>query len=224
MTWILFDWLGTFAFAVSGAMVGLSRRMDIFGIVVLAILTAVGGGMVRDVLVGITPPVALSNPTDLLLSIATAVLVSVIYEYFHINHGSKQIAGFLYNGCDTIGLASFTVTGALVGLRQGGPGSAFVLPIMLACITAVGGGMLRDLMAQRMPVVLRMDVYAVASLFGAFLMCLSWPVFGTDASSWIGFLSVLTLRALALRYGWQVYHPHPRRRVIHPLRHRKKQP
>ena len=224
MTWILFDWLGTFAFAVSGAMVGLSRRMDIFGIVVLAILTAVGGGMVRDVLVGITPPVALSNPTDLLLSVATAVLVSVIYEYFHINHGSKQIAGFLYNACDTIGLASFTVTGALVGLRQGGPGSAFVLPIMLACITAVGGGMLRDLMAQRMPVVLRMDVYAVASLFGAFLMCLAWPLWGTGAASWIGFLSVLTLRTLALRYGWQVYHPHPRRRTVHPLRHRKKQP
>lgn len=68
MTWMLFDWAGTLAFAVSGAMVGLSRRMDIFGVTVLALLTAVGGGMVRDVLAGITPPVALTEPTDLLLS------------------------------------------------------------------------------------------------------------------------------------------------------------
>ena len=76
MTWMLFDWAGTLAFAVSGAMVGLSRRMDIFGVTVLALLTAVGGGMVRDVLAGITPPVALTEPTDLLLSVVMAVLVS----------------------------------------------------------------------------------------------------------------------------------------------------
>ena len=118
MTWILFDWLGTFAFAVSGAMVGLSRRMDIFGIVVLAILTAVGGGMVRDVLVGITPPVALSNPTDLLLSVATAALVSVIYAYFCINRWSNTSADCLYHACDAIGPASFNMTGGVDGLRK----------------------------------------------------------------------------------------------------------
>ena len=211
MTWMLFDWLGTVAFAVSGAMVGLSRRMDIFGIIVLAVLTAVGGGMVRDVLVGVTPPMALVHPEDLLLSVATAILVSVLYEVLALTYERKRFIGFLYNVSDTIGLAAFTVTGVLVGMRQ--PGAQYVLPMMLGCITAVGGGMLRDLMAQKVPVVLRMDVYAVASLAGAFVMCALWS-WGQAMASWLGFAVVLLLRGCALHFGWQLYHPHPRHKAF----------
>ena len=215
MTWMIFDWLGTVAFAVSGAMVGISRRMDIFGIVVLAVLTAVGGGMVRDVLVGVTPPSALVHPADLLLSVTTACLVAAAYAVLPFNVARKRQVNFLYNVSDTIGLAAFTVTGVLVGMRQ--PGAQYVLPMMLACITAVGGGMLRDLMAQKVPVVLRMDVYAVASLAGAFLMCAAWPL-GQATASWLGFIVVLLLRSCALRFGWQLYHPHPRRSVFRKRR------
>ncbi|MBQ2136571.1 MAG: TRIC cation channel family protein, partial [Selenomonas sp.] len=75
LTWVIFDIMGTIAFAISGAMVAIHRRMDIFGIIVLASLTAVGGGMVRDVLAGITPPVALCNVTDFMLAIVTAIIV-----------------------------------------------------------------------------------------------------------------------------------------------------
>jgi len=221
MTWMLFDWLGTVAFAVSGAMVGLSRRMDIFGIIVLAVLTAVGGGMVRDVLVGVTPPMALVHPEDLLLSVATALIVAVLYEVLALTYERKRFIGFLYNVSDTIGLAAFTVTGVLVGMRQ--PGAHYVLPMMLGCITAVGGGMLRDLMAQKVPVVLRMDVYAVASLAGAFIMCAVWA-WGQDAASWLGFGVVLLLRFCALRFGWQLYHPHPHRKVLHRPDERRKPP
>ena len=85
---------------------------------------------------------------------------------------------------------------------------------MLGVITAVGGGMLRDLMAQRVPVVLRMDVYAVASLAGAWLMCWSWPRWGADVSSWLCFLFVLLLRGCAIHYGWQLYHPRPSSRIF----------
>lgn len=211
MTWMLFDWLGTVAFAVSGAMVGLSKRMDIFGVVVLAVLTAVGGGMVRDVLVGNTPPVALVQPVDLLLAIVTAVAVSVVYEVLPLTYERKKMMVFLYDVSDTIGLAAFTVTGVLVGMKV--PGAAYILPMMLGCITAVGGGMLRDLMAQKVPVVLRMDVYAVASLVGAFVMCTAWP-YGADGASWIGFFVVLLLRACAIHFGWQLYHPHPKRSIF----------
>ena len=79
-TWQLFDWMGTIAFAVSGAMVGLSKKMDMFGITVLAVLVAVGGGMTRDVIAGLTPPMALQHPTDLVIAIVTAFVVSIIYE------------------------------------------------------------------------------------------------------------------------------------------------
>lgn len=213
MTWILFDWAGTLAFAVSGAMVGLSRRMDIFGVTVLALLTAVGGGMVRDVLAGVTPPVALTEPTDLLLSVATAVIVSCVYAAVSIDRKQRHTMTMLYELSDTIGLASFTVTGTLRGLTLG-TGDPYVFPMMLGVITAVGGGMLRDLMAQRVPVVLRMDVYAVASLAGAWLMCWSWPRWGADTASWLCFFFVLLLRGFAIHYGWQLYHPRPSSRIF----------
>mgnify|MGYP000741979870 CR=1 FL=1 len=134
MTWILFDWAGTLAFAVSGAMVGLSRRMDIFGVTVLALLTAVGGGMVRDVLAGVTPPVALTEPTDLLLSVATAVIVSCVYAVVSIDRKQRHTMTLLYELSDTIGLASFTVTGTLRGLTLG-TGDPYVFPMMLGVIT-----------------------------------------------------------------------------------------
>ena len=81
LTWVIFDIMGTIAFAISGAMVAIQRKMDIFGTIVLAALTAVGGGMVRDVLVGITPPMALCNITDFMLSIIIAIVVSLLYSF-----------------------------------------------------------------------------------------------------------------------------------------------
>ena len=81
MTWAVFDIMGTVAFAVSGAMVGIEKRMDIFGIIVLALLTAVGGGMVRDVLCGITPPSVLRSPNGLFVSIITALIISFLYYF-----------------------------------------------------------------------------------------------------------------------------------------------
>ena len=90
MTWAVFDIMGTVAFAVSGAMVAIEKRMDIFGIIVLALLTAVGGGMVRDVLAGVTPPVSLCNITDFMLSIVMAVVVSIVYSAWPISRRSKK--------------------------------------------------------------------------------------------------------------------------------------
>lgn len=81
MSWVLFDVVGTIAFALSGSVIGLTRRMDIFGIAILSIVTAVGGGILRDILIGVVPPMALQNPTNLLLSIVIAILFSLQYSY-----------------------------------------------------------------------------------------------------------------------------------------------
>ena len=157
--WRLFDIIGTLAFAVSGTLVGISRRMDIFGISVLALATAVGGGMVRDMLVGITPPMALRNTTNFLLSVGVALLTSLLYQRTALHHMRRRRLLTMFNVSDTIGLAAFTITGALTGVRFGGDDS-YVLPVLLAATTAVGGGMIRDVLAQRMPVVLYAEVYA----------------------------------------------------------------
>lgn len=210
MTWAVFDIMGTVAFAVSGAMVGIEKRMDIFGIIVLALLTAVGGGMVRDVLAGVTPPAALCNITDFVLSIVMAVVVSLVYGAWPISrHGKKWILS-AYNICDTIGLASFTITGMLTGIMRDA-GNPYVLPVMLGVITAVGGGILRDLMAQRMPAVLYKDIYATASLAGALAACIVYPYIGLQAMVWLCFVLVIGLRFGALRFGWHLFHPRPGR-------------
>lgn len=206
-TWFLFEMAGTIAFAFSGVLVGLYKRMDIFGITVLSVMTAVGGGMIRDVLCGITPPSVLRSPLGLMVSVATALLLSFFYARISISRKGKRIIAYVYNISDTIGLAAFTVTGALTAIYTF-PRAHMVLPVMMGLITAVGGGMLRDILARRMPSVLYMDVYAIASLAGALVLCLAQEIVPLPVASWIGFFVVLLLRFLAIHFGWQLYHPH----------------
>lgn len=210
VTWVIFDIMGTVAFAVSGAMLAIEKRMDLFGVIVLALLTAVGGGMVRDVLAGITPPMTLRNITDFMLAIVTALLVAWGYSLWSISDRSKQRIMFIYNLCDTIGLASFTITGMITGIERA-VGNPYVLPVLLGVITAVGGGVLRDLMAKKMPVVLYKDIYATASLAGAVVAILLYPYIGMLAMAWLCFVVVIGLRAGALRFGWHLFHPRPGR-------------
>ncbi len=83
------------------------------------------------------------------------------------------------------------------------------MPVMLGLITAIGGGIIRDMMAQRVPLVLRTDVYALASIAGGLAVCAAWQLLSVTAASWIGFILVLLLRAAAIFFHWQLYHPHP---------------
>lgn len=207
-TWAIFDIMGTAAFAVSGAMLAIEERMDLFGVIVLALLTAVGGGVVRDMLVGITPPMTLCNITDFMLALVTALLVSWGCSLGSISDCSKRYIAFIYNLCDTIGLASFTITGMIIGIDCA-VGNPYVLPALLGVVTAVGGGILRDLMAQRMPVVLYKGIYATASLAGALVAIFLYPYIGLQPMAWLCFAVVVSLRAGALYFGWHLFHPHP---------------
>ena len=213
-TWQLFDWMGTIAFAVSGAMVGLSKKMDMYGITVLAVLVAVGGGMTRDVIAGLTPPMALQHPTDLVIAIVTAFVVSIIYETVLIDSRRRKRVSLIYNIFDTVGLGSFTVTGVMTGFSVP-DGNYWALPVMLGFLTAVGGGILRDLFAQRVPVVLNTDVYATASIAGALIICAANLYIGIEAAVWAGFMSVLIIRAVVLRFNLHLYHPKVGRWINH---------
>lgn len=209
ITWLVFETLGTIAFAFSGAVVGLSRRMDIFGIAVLAVMTGVGGGMIRDVLCGITPPSVLRSPGGLFISLITALIISFLYPVYRVSKENRRLITFMYNVSDTVGLAAFTVTGALTAFYQFPSSYHFVLPTMLGLITAVGGGMLRDMMARRMPVVLYMDVYAIASIIGGAVLCVlrQYTTMELSVASWVAFTVVVILRVCAIRFHWQLYHP-----------------
>ena len=211
ITWLIFETAGTVAFALSGSLVALSRRMDIFGVAVLASLTAVGGGMIRDVLIGAVPPRALTNPVWLVLALAVAALSCAAFALARFSRKSRRVFTFFYDLSDTVGLAAFTVTGAAAGFSTT-PQARFVLPIMLGLLTGVGGGVMRDLLAQRVPVVLKADVYALASIGGALAACLARPHLNGTQTAWLGFSVVVALRVCAIAFGWQLYHPRLRRR------------
>jgi uncharacterized membrane protein YeiH len=211
-TWTILEMTGIVAFAFSGSLVGISRRMDIFGMIVLAVATAVGGGMMRDVLAGLFPPLILRDPFGLFLAVTTACLVFAGYEMIQINRREKKLILIAYHISDTIGLASFTVTGAVTAIRYF-PDNSAVLPVMLGLITAVGGGMMRDVLAQRIPVVLKADVYAVVSAGGALITYITWYEAGLAPAYWSGFFFVLAVRLAAIYFRWDL--PHPKRMQDH---------
>lgn len=199
------EMIGTIAFAASGAMVGVERKMDIFGVCVLGVVTSVGGGMIRDVILGITPPNVFQNPVYALVATLTSCLVfGVLYVKRHLLEGRFKAA---YDKVllimDTIGLGIFTVVGVNTGIEQGYVQKLFFL-VFLGTITGVGGGILRDMMAGVPPYVFVKHVYACASIVGAIVCVLIYRRFGTVASMLIAFLVVIGIRYLAARNRWNL--------------------
>ena len=137
LTWAVFEILGIVAFAFSGATVGLARGMDVFGIALLSVVTAVGGGILRDVLAGIFPPFALRGPDGIVLALVTAAAVCIGFRYFRGPRRGRKLVLFAYRVSDTAGLAAFTVTGVITAIHSY-PGYRYVLPVLLGLITAVG--------------------------------------------------------------------------------------
>ena len=183
--WYMFDMIGTIAFAVSGALVGVARKMDIFGMAVLALATAIGGGIVRDVLLGYFPPNSLR-----------------IYNSRYRKHamGPRSRASYLL--ADALGLASFTVTGASAGFKLYPELPIFI--VLLGTITAVGGGIIRDMLAQRIPSVLKEDVYALPSIIGGIVYYLMVTSSWDSMAVYGAFTVVLVIRLLAIKYNWSL--------------------
>lgn len=206
ITWFVFEFVGTLAFAFSGAMVGIKENMDLFGIVVLSIMTAVGGGIVRDLMVGNIPVTIFKNPFSFVMAIVIAIIISIVYRITAFSFRKNKIFKFLFALFDTLGLGAFTVTGATMSLYLY-PEMKYVAPITLAVITAVGGGLIRDMAVPRHPIVLYTDIYATASLLGSIVLCLIWNLGYRVEASWIGFFVVVFLRFLAITYKWQLYKP-----------------
>lgn len=208
--WQIFDILGTIAFALSGTMVGVSRRMDIFGVLVLAAATAVGGGIIRDVLVGNIPPIAFESTMYFWIVIGTFVLTSAVLRYVHARSQVVDQLRKVYLLTDAIGLGSFTVTGTLLGCSL--YPEHWVLDIMLGVITAVGGGIIRDLLAGMVPSVFLHDVYAAASLAGSIVLYVALVLqeMPLEIAGLACFLVTVLLRLLALAFHWNL--PRIRRR------------
>ena len=197
---VVLDLVGTFAFAISGATLGVRKQLDLFGVLVLSFAAAVSGGIARDVLIGATP-VALANWHYLAVSCVAGL--ATFYRGNDIERLRNPVQMF-----DAIGLGVFAVTGATKALAAGlGPVGA----MLLGMLTGIGGGIARDILVARIPVVLQSDLYAVAALAGAALVVagrwLGWPQPVMLVS---GAALVFFLRFMAIRHGWRlpVARPH----------------
>ena len=201
------DMIGCVAFALSGSMVALHYRLDLFGNIVLAMTTAMGGGLIRDLIIGCTPPMMFQNPTYAIVASSVAVIMFLLARFSkNLYDRMEPHINALANVFDAIGLGAFTVVGMRSGIAAGFSDNGFLL-VFLSLLTGVGGGVLRDLFVQRMPNVLHKHVYAVAVLIGAVVNLMMFrlnvrDVFATPAT----IVLVFTIRMLATHYRWNLPH------------------
>ena len=191
----LLDLAGTLVFALSGAMAGVKRKLDVFGVLVLSFVAANAGGITRDILIGAVPPGAINDWRYL----GVSLIAGIITFYFPSAILQRWNPVMLF---DAAGLALFAVSGAHKALLYGlNP----VMATLLGMLTGIGGGMARDVLLAEIPTVLRADLYAVAALVGAAVVVIANTLeLPSGAAALVGAALCFGLRVLAIRNGWQL--------------------
>lgn len=199
---IALEIIGTVSFATSGAFTAIHKDMDLFGVVILGLTTSVGGGIIRDLILGITPPNTFRDPMYALIAIAVSVMVFAAVWAHKLRGGGRVYDRVMFIS-DTLGLAAFTVAGMGVAYAQGREYSAFLI-IFVGVLTGVGGGVMRDLFAGDRPYIFVKHVYASASLLGA-VACMALR--GLAGSGWAtvaGMAVIIVVRALSAHFKWNL--------------------
>ena len=201
----LFEMLGTIAFAASGAVLGVRKGLDVFGVCILGLTTACGGGMVRDVLLGNTPPAAFQNPTASAVAVVTS-LTMFLSGVRHLLMGNQRRYDLFMLLMDSAGLGIFTVMGVRVVWNCVEAPSLYLL-VFVGVLTGVGGGLLRDVMAGDMPYIFVKHIYACASLVGAVICGVLRQSAGEMTAMLVGAAAVFAIRCLSAHYRWNLPHP-----------------
>ncbi len=185
------DIIGTIAFAVSGVLVGIRNKLDLFGIYVLALITASGGGIIRDVVIGRNIPVFFTEWKYFAAITASMVITCILYKFV-----SRIISVIIL--FDAIGLGVFTVTATYQAIKIGLP----LLGVVFAgVITGVGGGILRDILVNEIPLIFRGEIYAIPSILGSVLFYLLHTNVNINLNTYICIAFVLTIRMISVKFG-----------------------
>lgn len=202
----LLEIIGTIAFASSGAMIAIEKKMDIFGVNILGATTAVGGGMMRDIILGITPPTAFAKPVYVLFAVLTSTLLFAIM-YTNPNIMKSSLKNMWYDTimllCDTFGLGIFTVVGIQAAANVIGDTNTFFL-VFVGVLTGVGGGVVRDILAGETPYILIREIYASASIAGGIVCVVCRNSMGAAAGVILGLLVTVIVRFLAYYFHWNL--------------------
>ena len=194
--------LGTAAFAIAGAMLALRHQMDLFGVVVIGLISATGGGVLRDVLLGYLPPTMFVVPTFALEAIALSALV-FLPAVHRLLAQRKYVYDHLMLIADSLGLGVFTAAGVSAAFAHG-YGENYFFAVFLGTITGVGGGVIRDTLVGLPPYIFVKHVYATAVLIGAMLCAALIKPLGETWSMTICLVTVFTIRMLAAHYHWSL--------------------
>lgn len=199
---LILELMGTVAFAASGAIIAIRKKMDVFGVAVLALTTAVGGGIIRDVILDVAPPATFRNPVYALTAIAVALIVFLrpVRHYLTGNHAVYQRTMLVM---DSLGLGIFSVVGVNMSYAAQ-PGAGMFLAVFVGVLTGVGGGVLRDVMAGDMPYIFVKHVYACASLAGALLCALCRQIMDPAWAMLAGAAAVVVIRMLSSTFKWNL--------------------
>ncbi|WP_312473066.1 trimeric intracellular cation channel family protein [Neobacillus sp.] len=193
MTWEVLSMIGTIAFAVSGAIVAMEEEYDILGVYLLGIVTAFGGGAIRNLLIGV--PVSALWEQGLFFQIALLAITAVfLFPANLLRHWQRW--GNLF---DAIGLSAFAIQGAIYAAKMNHPISAV---IVAAVLTGIGGGIIRDLLAGRKPIVLRSEIYAVWAILAGLIIGLKIATNSWELYILFGLITVL--RVLSYTFDWKL--------------------
>lgn len=203
---LIVELVGVLSFAASGAMTGLRKNMDLFGVCILGLTTAVGGGVLRDVILGNTPPATFQDPIYATVAILTA-LVLFLPRVRRLLNRSQHLYDLSMLVMDTLGLGIFTVMGVQIAYTQVKEPTVFLL-VFVGVVTGVGGGVLRDMMAGDTPYIFVKHVYASASLAGALTCALLWLPGLELYAMGAGALTVIVIRFLSAYYHWNLPRAH----------------
>ena len=202
----ILELIGTVAFASSGAMIAIEKKMDIFGVNVLGATTAVGGGIMRDIILGLPPPGAFSHPVYVLVAALTSTILFVI-AYAKPTAFESRVKTDYYDKlmfwCDTAGLGIFTVVGIQAAVRAVGGENVFFF-VFIGTLTGVGGGVLRDIMAGETPYILVKHIYACAAIAGGIVCVVGRTAFGEAYGTILGLAATVLLRFLAAHFRWNL--------------------
>lgn len=193
LAWEVFSFIGTFAFAISGAIIAMEEKYDLFGVYILGIVTAFGGGALRNVLIGV-PPTTLWEQGFLFQVAMVCITIIFLFPNDLLTHWERW-----GNYFDAVGLSAFAIQGAMFAVELELPLSAV---IVAAVLTGAGGGIIRDLLAGRRPLVFKREIYAVWAAGGGLLVGLG--LFKFDLALYILLVVITTLRILSLIFHWRL--------------------
>ena len=198
----VFEIIGTVAFAASGAIVALKKEMDIFGVAILGLFTAVGGGVIRDMILGNTPPAVFKDPVYALVAIITSIIIFLPSVRWLLKK-SPKVYDIVMLIMDSVGLGIFTVVGIQTA-KSVNPDSGYFLLVFVGIVTGVGGGLLRDICAGVTPYIFIKHFYACSSLLGSMLCAFLWNYTSENIAMISGSAAVLVLRILAAKFRWSL--------------------